>query len=149
MTDIVQDFAASASALAGLSGLAGLANGASATSDAVEPALSGGAGYYVDALVEAVITAGASGVSATGTVELWAKASIDASDFDDDANDRLVGILTVNANGTTFKKSGLSVAASFGGVLPPAFKLRVKNASGAALAASGSALAWRGVKGRI
>lgn len=113
-----------------VTGLATLANGSSATSAAIDNT----ANLYVDLLVEVVVTT-ASGATATGIVEVYGKASIDNSDFDDDANDRWLGSLALAAAGAGTYKRILPVATAFGGTVPPYLQVRVKNSTGAALTA--------------
>lgn len=110
-----------------VTGIGTLANATSATSSTVDNTTT----LYVDALVELVF-ATASGATATGTVEVWGKGSIDNSDFDDDTNDRLIGVVALAAAGVQTRKRILQLAAAFGGTLPPYWQLRIRNATGAA-----------------
>jgi hypothetical protein len=61
-------------------------------------------------------------------------------------NLRLLGIIPYTTQNEVAESSPLSVAAAFGGMLPPKWGLVVVNFSGAALAASGNVVTWRGVK---
>jgi len=113
-----------------VAGLGTLANGSSATSVAIDNTSS----LYVDVLLEVVVTT-ASGATATGIAEVYAKASIDNSDFDDDTNDRWIGSVALAAAGAGTYKRILPVAEAFGGTMPPYLQVRIKNSTGAALAA--------------
>lgn len=117
-----------------------LANNGSATSTAIDNTTN----LFLDANVEVVVVSAASGTSATGFVEVFAKGSIDNTDFSSDTADRKIGTIGVVANGTTYKGI-FPVAQAFGDILPPYWQIRVRNASGAALAASGSSASYRGI----
>lgn len=119
-----------------VTGLATLANSTSATSAVVDNTTN----LFVDALIELTFTTGT--VSATGTVEIWAKGSIDNSDFDDDLNDRLVGVVVLTGTAAQTRKRIAGLAAAFGGTLPPFWQVRIRNATGAALTAG--AVSYRG-----
>lgn len=58
---------------------------------------------------------------------------------------RQIGIVPYNTQDEIVESSPMSVAAAFGGVLPPKWGVVLMNYSGAALAASGNTVAWRGV----
>jgi len=60
-------------------------------------------------------------------------------------NVRLIGVLAYNTADELVESQPMSVAAAFGGVLPPKWGLVVINYSGAALAASGNTVKYRGV----
>lgn len=121
-----------------VTGLATLANGTNATSATIDNTTN----LFVDLLVEIVVTT-AAGATATGIVEVYAKGSVDNSDFDDDANDKWLGTVALAAAGAGTYKRILSVAPVFGGSLPPFVQVRVRNATGAALTAGTAA--YRGV----
>ncbi len=120
--------------------LASLANNGSATSSAIDNT----GNLFLDANVEVILVSAASGTSTTGYVEVFAKGSIDNADFSSDTADRKIGTVGVVANSTTYK-AVFPVAQAFGGILPPYWQVRVRNASGAALAASGSSATYRGI----
>ena len=122
-----------------VSGLATLANATSATSDAIDNT----SNLFLDALVE-VVADTASGASASGYIEIYAKGSVDGVDYDDDNNDKWVGTINLVTGGVATRKRVVSVAASFGGSLPPFWKVRIRNVSGAALTAG--TVQYRGVK---
>lgn len=111
-----------------VTGLATLANGGNATSATVDNTTN----LFIDVKVELVF-ATASGAVSTGTVEIWAKESIDNSDFDDDSNDKLVAVCVLAAAGVQTRKRIASLGSVFGGTIPPYWQLRVRNATGAAL----------------
>ena len=122
-----------------VTGLATLANAASAVSGTVDNTTN----LYMDALVEVIVDTG-SGATASGYVEVWVKGSIDNVDFDDDPNDKWIGSVTLVVAGADTRKRVMSVAAAFGGVMPPYWQIRIRNVSGAALTAG--SVAYRGVK---
>jgi hypothetical protein len=124
--------------------LASLANAARRASTAIDNTTN----LFLDALVQLKIKTGASGVLATGYVEVFAYATADpsgptyaeAATGSDAAitltvppNLKLIGILNVVANATSYVSEPLSVAAAFGGVLPAKWGIVIGNQSGAAL----------------
>jgi hypothetical protein len=60
-------------------------------------------------------------------------------------NIKLLGVIAYNTADEVVESQPMSVAAAFGGVLPPKWGLVILNYSGAALAASGNTVTWRGV----
>ena len=120
-----------------VTGLAALGNGNSATSATVDNTTT----LFIDALIELTFTTFTT-VTATGTVEIWAKGSIDNTDFDDDLNDRLVGVVVLTGTTQQTRKRIAGLAAVFGGTLPPYWQLRIRNATGGALTAG--AVSYRG-----
>src|SRR6266446_1905019 len=122
--------------------LASLANNAQQSAAAIDNT----ANVFIDALVQIQIKSGASGVSATGYVNVYAYGTVDGgTTYGEGAgtdtgitltappNVRLVGVLNVVANATTYKSNPMSVAAAFGGVLPDPWGIIVENKTGAAL----------------
>jgi hypothetical protein len=110
---------------------------------------------YADYLVSVKVKTGASGTSTTGSIEIYVYGNV--NDVRDDgagatdapitvANARLIGIIGVAANATTYTRT-FSVAQAFGGVLPAKFGVIVKNASGGALdsTAGNHAVTYQGV----
>jgi hypothetical protein len=83
-----------------VTGIGTLTNGSSAISATVDNTTT----LYLDVKVELVFATAATGTVATGTVELWAKESIDNTDFDDDTNDKLVGVVALAAAGVQTRK---------------------------------------------
>lgn len=59
-------------------------------------------------------------------------------------NMRLIGRLAYETADAVIESQPFSVAAAFGGILPPKWGVVVMNFSGAALAASGNTVTWRG-----
>src|SRR5688500_12205370 len=119
-----------------VTGLSSLGNNISATSATVDNTTT----LFIDALIELTFTTGT--VSATGTVEIWAKGSIDNTDFDDDLNDRLIGTVVLTGTTSQTRKRIAGLAAAFGGTLPPYWQVRIRNATGSALTAG--AVSYRG-----
>lgn len=120
-----------------VTGVGTLANATSATSSTVDNTTD----LFMDVLVE-VVFATASGATATGTLEIWAKGSIDNTDFDDDSNDRLVAVCVLAAAGAQTRKRVASLTAAFGGAMPPYWQIRVRNTTGVPLTAG--AASYRG-----
>jgi hypothetical protein len=126
--------------------LASLANGASRASGVV----SNTTNKFLDALVSLKVKTGASGVSSTGSVALYAYASVDggttytAGATGSDAAITLVnptslvliGLLGCVANATTYYFGPVSIASAFGGGLPEKWGIVVTNSTGAALDAT-------------
>lgn len=110
-----------------VTGIGTLANGSSATSTTVDNTTN----LFMDVKIELVF-ATAAGAVATGTVEIWAKESIDNTDFDDDSNDKLAAVCVLAAAGVQTRKRIVSLASVFGGVVPPYWQVRIRNATGAA-----------------
>lgn len=98
---------------------------------------------YTDCLVEILIATG-TGTSPTGYVEVFAKASIDNTDFSSDTADRKIGVVATPAASTTYKLV-TSIASAYGGAMPQYWQLRIRNVSGAALAGSGNSASYSGV----
>lgn len=104
----------------------------------------------LDALLMIVVKSGATGVSATGYVDVWVYGSVNAgTDYTEGAtgadaaitptvppNLRMLGRINVVANAVTYKGGPWSVAAAFGGVLPEKWGIVIENKSGAALDAT-------------
>jgi hypothetical protein len=100
----------------------------------------------VDVLVQMKIKSGVSGVSATGFVNIYAYGTTDGgTTYPEGAgtdtgvtltsppNVRLIGVLNVVANATTYSSEPMSVAAAFGGILPQKWGIIIENKTGAAL----------------
>lgn len=91
---------------------------------------------YLDYKVRFRIKTGASGVSATGKIFIYAIGMIDDSGRTDPSNlkDQVhIGFFEANVNATTFTSNEFSVKKTFNGVLPRYFKIVVDNQTGAAL----------------
>lgn len=106
---------------------------------------------FLDALVTVKSKSNASGVSATGYLNVYAFGTTDGgTNYADGAgasdagitlpsppNMKLIGQVTMNANATTYTSEPMSVAAAFGGDLPDHWGITVENLSGATLDATG------------
>lgn len=101
---------------------------------------------FLDALVQIKIKSNAAGTSTTGYVNVYAYATADGgTTYPEGAgtdvgvtltvppNVRLIGVLNVVANATTYASEPMSVAAAFGGVLPDHWGIIIENKTGAAL----------------
>lgn len=128
------------------SGFATLANGAYATSNPVNNT----ANQPLDLLVE--LTAIAGTVSGNKQAVLFALGSIDGTNYQTGANSTdeavmtFVGTLPLNTSGQGQQKP-FSIAAAFGGALPPYVKFVVKNDSGSAF--SNATLNYAEVSGTV
>lgn len=117
------------------------------TSSRASTALDNSSNVYQDALVFLQVKSGASGVSTTGTVAVYAYGTSNGgTTYTENAtgtdagitltsppNARLIGIINVVANATTYYGGPFSVASAFGGILPQKWGIIVQNNSGAAL----------------
>lgn len=136
--------------------LASLADGSMRQSTAVDNS----SNLYVDALVGGKIKTGASGVSASGYVDLYLAVSHDggttysgdASGTDgaysgESGNLIFLARVTADANATTYEFSGFSIAQACGGSMPQRWVIVVDNQTGAALDSTGSnhAVEYQGV----
>lgn len=116
-------------------GLSTLASGAYATS----AALNNTTNQPLDDLVELAVTPGAT--SGNKQAVLFAQASLDGVNFQTGANSTdemdmtLIGTLPLNTGGQLQRKI-FSIAAAYGGILPPYVQLVVKNDSGAAFSSA-------------
>jgi hypothetical protein len=122
-------------------GLATLADNGSVTSAAVDNTTD----LFLDALVELVVATGAA-ATATGYIEIYAKGSVDNTDYDDDNNDKWLGTLSLVTAGAATRKRIVSVASGFGGAMPPYWQIRIRNLSGGGAALTSGTLSYRGVK---
>lgn len=123
--------------------LASLASGSARASTAVDNS----SNVFEDALVSLKIKSGASGVSASGSVLVYAYGTTDGgTTYTDGAtgsdaaitltvppNAILIGVINVVANGTTYYGGPFSVANAFGGKLPDHWGIIVANNTGSAL----------------
>jgi hypothetical protein len=124
-------------------------------------ALDNSSNLFLDALVSVKVKTNASGTLATGYVNVYAYATTDGgttygggeANMGTDAgvtlasppNLVLIGTINAVANSTTYVKSGLSVAAAFGGVLPDHWGIVIENKTGATLDASIGSANYQGV----
>lgn len=123
--------------------LASLASGSSRASSAIDNTTN----LFMDALVQVKVKTGASGVSSTGYITVYAYGTADGgtsyteSATGSDAaitlvsptNLKLLGLINAVANATTYISSPMSVAGAFGGQLPDHWGIVITNSSGAAL----------------
>lgn len=116
---------------------------------------------FQDALVMLKVKSGASGTTSTGTVNIYAYATVDngttrtenagASDaaitLVAPPNARLIGVVNVVANATTYYGGPFSVAAAFNNILPAKWGIIVENKCGGALDSTENnhAKLWQGV----
>lgn len=137
--------------------LASLANNSARQSTEIDNS----SNLFVDALVMLKVKSGASGTSASGYVAVWAYASVDGgttrtenAGISDAAitlvsptNLRLLGVINVVANATTYYGGPFSVASAFGGVIPQYWGIVIENKTGGTLdSTEGShAKLWQGV----
>ena len=128
MADIQQDYGAAAFAL-DMSGAATIGNGVSGLSDALDNRTR----KFLDYHIMVGVTTGGS-ATATGLIEIYVKGSVDGVVYEDDGNDRWIGTITLAAAGAQTRNRLVSIAAAFNGGVPPFTRLRLRNATGAALA---------------
>jgi hypothetical protein len=114
---------------------------------------------WLDALVFLKIKSNASGVSATGFINVYAYGTADGgTTYTDGAtgtdgsitltsppNMRLIGVINVVADSTTYEAGPFSVAQAFGGILPDHWGIVVENLSGAALDGTTASAWYQGV----
>lgn len=123
---------------------ASLANNASRQGTAVGPL----SGSPVDVELQVTVTSAASGVSATGIVNVYLAGSLDGTHYPDGAagpdgaitptvpnNAKLVATINVVATSKTYPSEVISMYQALGAVFPY-FNVYITNLSGAALAAT-------------
>lgn len=119
--------------------LASLASASARGSTAIDNS----SGLYLDAGVMVKIKTGASGVSASGFVSVYAYGTVDGGTTYTDgfagtdgaftvSAVKLIGTFPAIANATTYTSQVMSVAAAFGGILPAKWGIVVQNNSGGA-----------------
>lgn len=115
------------------SGLGTLADGSTVFSSAIDNTTN----LDVDHLLSGSFTTASSGVSSTGVVTVALTASVDGgTTYATVLTSCTLGQqVAANANGTAYACPAISVAAAFGGQLPPLYKVAVYNGTGAALTA--------------
>ncbi len=122
--------------------LASLTNNSARSSAAVDNT----SNLFLDVLVMLQIKSGASSTASTGAVNVYAYGTVDGgTTYTEGAgtdagitltvppNARLIGVINVVANATTYKAGPFSVAAAFGGVLPDHWGIIVENKTGGTL----------------
>jgi hypothetical protein len=126
--------------------LASLANNGQRQSTVVDNS----SNLFLDALVMLVLKSAAASTSATGYVNVYAFGTSDGGTNYSDAagasdaaitltsppNMRLIGVINMVSNATTYRGGPFSVRAAFGGVLPDHWGIVVENKTGAALDAT-------------
>jgi len=144
MADIKEKFGTSNQAITCT--LASLANNAARQATEVDNATN----LFLDALVFLKVKTGASGVTASGAVYIYAYATVDGGTTRTEnagatdaaitltvpTNARLVGIVNAVAVAVTYLGGPFSVAAAFGGTLPEKWGLIIENRTGGALDAT-------------
>lgn len=116
---------------------------------------------FIDALVMLKVKSAGASTSSTGYVAIYAFASVDGGTTRTEGaggsdaaitltvppNARLLGIVNVVTNSTTYYGGPFSVAAAFGGILPQYWGIIVENKSGASLDSTegNHAKLWQGV----
>jgi hypothetical protein len=114
---------------------------------------------YLDALVTATIKSGSASTTSTGTVAIYAYGTVDGgttytegatgSDagitLTSPTNARLIGLINMVANSTTYTGGPFSVAAAFGGTLPQKWGVIVLNSSGGTFDATTASIEYQGV----
>lgn len=136
MADIKQTFGSVQTM--SVTGLGTLANAVSVTSTAIDTVTDG----WLDIEATLSVTTGAATVDKS-LVEIYVKGSVDATDYDDDANDRLAAIVIMSGTGAQTRKKTLMMIPTFG-TLPASLSFRIRNATGDAF--TSATLKWRGVK---
>lgn len=158
MGDIKQKFGTSGQAFTLT--IASLGSGSSRQSTEIDNATN----VFGDVLVSFKVKTNAAGTSTTGTVVIYAFASVDggttrtenagASDaaitLISPTNLRYVGTINCVTNATTYYGGPFSIAAAFGGVMPERWGIVVQNNTGAALDSTGGShsATWQGVYGQ-
>lgn len=155
MADIKEKFGTSGQAITLT--IASLANGSARASTAVDNSTN----LYLDALVSLKVKSASSSTSSSGSVTLYAYGTADggttytesatgtdaAITLTSPTNARLLGVVNVVANSTTYNAGPFAVAAAFGGNLPEKWGVIILNSSGATLdSTSGNhAIVYQGV----
>lgn len=104
------------------------------------------ANLFLDYLVEVEVTPSAA-PSGNAQIVIFATDSVDGTNYSDsstDANMALLGTIQMSA-ASAYRSKAMSVAAAFGGVLPPKVTVYAKIDDGVALAATGNAAQYIGV----
>lgn len=101
---------------------------------------------YLDYLVEVEVTPSAT-PSGNAQIVILATDSVDGTNYSDsstDANMALLGTIQMSA-ASAYRSKALSVAAAFGGVVPPKVTVYAKIDDGVALAPSGNSAQYIGI----
>lgn len=124
-------------------GFEGLTNNSARQSTAIDNT----SNTFVDALIFIKIKTGGSGTAATGYANVYAYGTVDnGTTYSDGAsgsdgsitltsppNMRIIGIINIVANSTTYYGGPFSVAAAFNGVLPDHWGIVIENKCGGTL----------------
>src|SRR6185437_15375226 len=132
------------------SGASGLNSAAAAAAYVNLGTIDNTTALLVDYLVEVQVTPSA---TPTGNQQIvvFATDSVDGTNFSDsstDANMALLGTIQMSA-ASAYRSKAMSVAAAFGGNLPPKMQVIAKIDDGVALAASGNSAQYVGVNGTV
>lgn len=117
-----------------VSGLNSLASGSKATSNEINVTTND----PLDVLIELTLDPG----TTTGNKQavVFVVSTLDGTNYSDSTNNdnmRLLGVVSL-PDTNVVRSAGMSVAAAFGGTLPPRFKVVVLNDSGASFNSSGN-----------
>jgi hypothetical protein len=118
---------------------------------------------FLDALVFVKVKSASSATASTGTVNVYAYGTADGGTTYSDGvagtdtgasltsppNLRLIGVINVVANSTTYEGGPFSVRAAFGGVLPDHWGIVIENKSGATLDASVGSAWYQGINATV
>lgn len=142
MSDIKTKYGSSAQLLTCT--LASLANNAARQATEVDNT----SNLFLDALVQLTIKTGASGVTATGYINIYVAGTVDAGTTYPDgvgASDaaaavplqmRPVAVMPAVAVATTYKSNPISIASAFGGAVPAKWVIIIENKTGGALSST-------------
>lgn len=123
--------------------LASLANNGARASTVIDNS----SNLFLDALVQLTVRSGPASTSTTGVVYVYVYATADGgTTYSDGAtgsdaditltspnNVRLIGVINIVSNATSYKSSPMSVASAFGGILPEKWGIIVENRTGGTL----------------
>lgn len=118
---------------------------------------------FLDALVFVKIKSGASGFAAGSYANIYAYGTADGGTTYSDGvtgtdasqtltappNLRLIGVLNMSADSTTYDGGPFSVAAAFGGVLPDHWGIVVENKGGGAFDGTTASAWYQGVEAQV
>lgn len=118
---------------------------------------------FLDALVFLKIKSGGSGTSASGYVNVYAYGTADGGTTYSDGvtgtdagqtltsppNLRLIGVINMVANSTTYDGGPFSVAAAFGGIFPDHWGIVVENKSGGTFDGTTASAWYQGVEAQV
>lgn len=153
MADIKQAFGAATAFTITLNSLA-----SSATAGRESTVVDNTSNLYIDALVEVLVSFPNSAPANDKAIYVYAYDSVDGTNYagaatgadaaytmDDPTVLPLIGVIPVPTQNKSYRSRAFSVAAAFGGVLPPKWGIFVRNYAGQTLNGSGCSAQWRGV----